>query len=65
MQKFIMPVLAIVAVIFFAGVFKGYLDQPIVEISVGTGECARAYGPNGSIPCDIAMKDIYEKIWVK
>lgn len=41
-----------------------HLDRPTVYISVDTGKCVRAYGPNGPMLCKDAMKGSYEKIFV-
>ncbi|HBH71711.1 MAG: hypothetical protein UU88_C0002G0001 [Parcubacteria group bacterium GW2011_GWC1_42_11] len=56
-----------VVVVLFAIVYLGlgaYLDRPTVEVSVDTGHCVRAYGPNGPMPCDDATSGSYEKVFV-
>ncbi len=57
----------IIFVTLFALLFQGiraYFDRPMVEVSVVTGKCLRAYGPKGPMSCDVAMKSSYEKVIV-
>ncbi|HAS85108.1 MAG TPA: hypothetical protein DCS23_03510 [Candidatus Yonathbacteria bacterium] len=57
---------ALVAVLFgmsFLGL-GAYLDRPTVEISVDTGHCVRAYGPNGPMTCEEAMSGLHEQVLV-
>lgn len=41
-----------------------YLDRSVVEVSVDTGHCVRAYGPKGLMPCADALAGRYEKVIV-
>lgn len=54
--------IALFSTIIFVG--SRVLDRPTVEISVDTGHCVRAYGPNGPMSCEDAMNGDYESVIV-
>jgi len=45
-------------------ILSEYLDRPTVEVSIETGACVRAYGPDGPMPCEEAIKVRHEAIYV-
>ncbi|OIP66076.1 MAG: hypothetical protein COV32_03255 [Candidatus Yonathbacteria bacterium CG10_big_fil_rev_8_21_14_0_10_43_136] len=61
MNKKSFALVAVVIGVSFLGL-EAYLDRPTVEVSVDTGHCVRAYGPNGPMTCEEAMSGSHEQV---
>lgn len=60
-QSFV--ILVVLSSLVYLGLTQ-YLDRPTVEVSVDTGHCVRAYGPNGALSCKEVMSRSHETIFV-